>query len=446
MRSYTIDRDLYDLNEITFDILNFKQGDSNQELKIKITNKGESVNLTGYTVVSNILLPDNTKVQLEPKIQDDTITIVLNATALSQVGFCAIDIQLSNAQTSTTIFTVKYRVISSIVFDSVGISSPVVNSGNSVAVQSGGKKYAILAFAGQSNSVGYDESKLNPIFDEQTDPRLKQLGLYNDDNLQIIPLTHCVQTLQDMKAAKLGIDRKGTKGLHLPLSKLILKHIPEDYELLVIPVAYGGTAFTSGNVGTYNEELKKPNETTPLKWGVNTPYYRTLVDRIKYVLDMNPLNYYIGMVWSQGEFDFSNAQGHKQAFNEMTSAYFAEFNNDENYKNRVVGGVWDKSQWYIHDTTPYWKSGNQNATEVFNGYKEWATDSKTFVELDFGSDPTKYTNQTNGAPKDVTENGVKVSYGSTSSNQGTHFGNNAYTTLVAPAVYKKMLDNNLFKY
>ena len=129
------------------------------------------------------------------------------------------------------------------------------------------EKYMILCVAGQSNAVGYDES---PVIaqDRPDDARVAQLGLYGEDNLRIIPLGVCAQNLQDMRPyghpSNPGV---GTKGIHLPLARLLLKEIPEDYGILVIPCAYGGTGFTVGEFGAYDEASMRPAPGA-WRWGV----------------------------------------------------------------------------------------------------------------------------------------------------------------------------------
>ena len=50
------------------------------------------------------------------------------------------------------------------------------------------KKYMILCVAGQSNAVGYDESKIPADYMARFDTgRIFQLGLYGGDNLKVIP-------------------------------------------------------------------------------------------------------------------------------------------------------------------------------------------------------------------------------------------------------------------
>ena len=120
------------------------------------------------------------------------------------------------------------------------------------------QKYAVLTVSGQSNAVGYDESPVYEVGGYAPHPRLKQLGLYDEYNLTIIPLTYSPEDVQDMRTFSHPAtpDKLGTKGIHLPLGHLLLEQLPADYQLLVIPVAYGGTYFGSEEhgLGTYDPE------------------------------------------------------------------------------------------------------------------------------------------------------------------------------------------------
>ena len=116
------------------------------------------------------------------------------------------------------------------------------------------KKYMVLCVAGQSNAVGYDESEIPEDYMKRFgSDRISQLGLHDGDNLQMIPLGPCAQNFQDMRPFghpnNPGI---GTRGIHLPLAKTLLQYIPEDYDILVIPCAYGGTGFT---IGEWNKSI-----------------------------------------------------------------------------------------------------------------------------------------------------------------------------------------------
>ena len=51
------------------------------------------------------------------------------------------------------------------------------------------RKYMILCVAGQSNAVGFDESPVEKDYMGRfRTRRLWQLGLWGEDNLQIVPL------------------------------------------------------------------------------------------------------------------------------------------------------------------------------------------------------------------------------------------------------------------
>ena len=206
------------------------------------------------------------------------------------------------------------------------------------------KKYAIVVVAGQSNAVGYDESAITSETEDlyKVNSRVNQLGLYGDQNLKIIPLTETAQNFQNMTSIK-------AKGIQLPLGNLLLEYIPEDYEIVIIPAAFGGTGFTTtASLGTYDQVAKKPTDLkNGLKWGVNSAYYKTMKGRIEHLLDLNPDNYYIGTVWAQGEHDGTNPNGQIAGFEAMTNDFFEYFNT--NYPNRVgVNGdvEWSKNQWF----------------------------------------------------------------------------------------------------
>ena len=293
-------------------------------------------------------------------------------------------------------------------------------------------KFVVVAVAGQSNAVGYDESPVDTKFTYKNldADRIKQLGFYGEDNLKLIDLGYCAQNMQDMRAHnRAGTETAGTKGIHLPLANLMLDYIPDDYGVLVLSIAFGGTGFTSGTVGTYSEELKKPTNagagsgTTAQKWGVDTPYYKTLRDRIIHVLNLNEANLFAGIVWCQGENDKSNVSGHYAGFQTMTEALFRELN-EAGLGSRTPKGTFDKDIWYNYETVSYWYNAVQ-CQQIWNNYKTW--NPKTYVEI----------------PRDTESNAVNGT-GQTASNRPDHYGNNAYQKVVAPRVLQKMIDMNTF--
>lgn len=303
-------------------------------------------------------------------------------------------------------------------------------------------KYVVVCVAGQSNAVGYDESPIETNFTYKNldTNRIKQLGFYGNQNLQIIDLGYCAQNMQDMRKKSNGnpIQDKngvaGTKGIHLPLANLMLDYIPEDYGILVLPIAFGGTGFTgSATTGTYNKQDKKPSErgqgegTSIQRWGVGTAYYQTLRDRIIHALTLNEANLFAGIVWCQGENDQNDAAGHKTGFENMTAELFRELNayNSGSLKKRVPKGEWDRDIWYNMETVYDWFRRNQCQT-IWNNYKEW--NPKTYVEI---KSTNADSNETNGTR-------------ATANNLADHYGNNAYYRIIAPKVLQKMIDMNTF--
>lgn len=281
------------------------------------------------------------------------------------------------------------------------------------------KKSFIVCVAGQSNAVGYDESPINPYISKNRNPnRLRQLGIYGVDNLKNIPLGHHAHSFQNMTT--ITGHPTGTKGIHLPLGNLLLDEIPEDYEIVFLSMSYGGTGFTTTNsYGTYNQDTMLPSSGA-LRWGVDSAYYKAMKARIQYLLDLNPENVFGGVIWIQGEHDQNNASGHKTGFETMTEDFFTHFNNN-GYGNRVARGFWDKNLWYNVETVNYWYHQGQ-CSQIWNQYREW--NPSTYVEI----------------PRDTDSNEVNGT-GRTTAIRPAHFGNDAYTTVIAPRVFKKMIEN-----
>lgn len=274
-------------------------------------------------------------------------------------------------------------------------------------------KYAIFVVAGQSNAVGYDESTIEHE-DYTEHPRIFQLGQYGENKNKVIPLGKFAETYQNMSS--FTADGKGTKGIHLPLAKKLLSDVSEDYKILVISASYGDTGFRTGGLGTYNSIEDIPN--TSLMWSTESAYYKSMVERTKYALNLNVENKFIGVVWIQGEHDGSAnaAANHNAKFTEMADHFVA---NMQEFASRTKKGIIDKDMWFNVQSTHYWNTRGQYP-QILENYKNW--NLRSFVEISTTND---HTNAVNGT-------------GRTSSNRASHFGNNAYATLVAPAVYDKM--------
>lgn len=284
------------------------------------------------------------------------------------------------------------------------------------------QNYMILCVAGQSNAVGYDESYVPEDYLEQFHrDRIRQLGLYGEDNLKAIELGVCAQSYQDLRPFSNPANKTpnlGTKGIHLPLADLLLNEIPKDYKLLVLPCAYGGCGFTVGETGSYVKEEMRPSEGV-LRWGVESPFYLAMKDRISYALDMNEANRFLGVVWIQGEHDNENGAGQIAGFEKMTEDFFAYFK--ENYPKRVYQGDWNRNIWYNVETVSHWYSVG-DCPMIWEHYREWNPD--TYVEIPRTTD----SNEVNGT-------------GLTASIRGAHFGNNAYIKVIAPRVADRMREN-----
>lgn len=286
------------------------------------------------------------------------------------------------------------------------------------------EKYMILCVAGQSNAVGYDESPVADDYLEQfCGARIRQLGLYGEDNLKTIPLGACAQNYQDLRPCSNPANTTpnlGTKGIHLPLANELLQDIPEDYQILVLPCAYGGTAFTQGEAGSYDTEKLCPAPGI-LRWGVESPYYRGMKDRISYALQMNGDNLFLGVVWIQGETDMGNARGQQEGFEAMTEDFFAYFKKE--FPGRVYEGDWNPDIWYNVETVSYWY-GQGECDQIWENYKKW--NPKTYVQIPRET----HSNESNGT-------------GLTAAVRACHFGDNAFVEVVAPRTAEKIRERIL---
>ena len=334
---------------------------------------------------------------------------------IGPVGFSPTIVEKENTETSL-IYTITTKDTS---FDTPNLKSQATISCD---------KWVVLCIAGQSNAVGYDESPWDTRFryKNMNNSRIKQLGFKDEDNLKLIDLGVCAQNFQDMATVQTDISGGlGTAGVHLPIANLLLDEIPDDYGILIIPAAYGGTGFTgSRGFGTYDETTMKPS-TGALKWGVESAYYKTLKDRIKHTLDLNTDNLFLGVIWCQGENDKDDADGHKAAFESMVSDFIEDMNTS-GYSNRVKSGTFDRDIWFNMETVAYWYSQGQCQT-IWDNYKEW--NPNTYIEI----------------PRDTDSNAINGT-GNTSSTRTSHFGNKSYADIVAPCIIDKFNKSNaLFK-
>ena len=302
------------------------------------------------------------------------------------------------------------------------------------------QKWVVFAVAGQSNSVGYDESENTIETNPNSDPdRIKQLGLFGDNNLKIIPLQSMAENVQNMTGFGVSAGKKGTKGLHLPLAELIAKHIPDDYGVIVVPVAYGMTHFTKSYAAlTYNTGTLKPDQADAANgtWRAGFPYHQMLRDRVKYCLDLGlgkEYNKFAGVIWCQGEADTPNHGGNTTDHATYFQGLIEQLAEDwKDYEKCSPTGKMDKSVWFVHDTTCYWRCRTANAegkdvSNIWLNYMRYLGNDHVVNILPLD----EYTNAVNGG-------GTR-----TSSTYNSHYGNNAYRDVVAPRVLDCLLKHQM---
>ncbi|ENN8707488.1 sialate O-acetylesterase, partial [Escherichia coli] len=110
---------------------------------------------------------------------------------------------------------------------------------------------------------------------------------------EIIPADHCLHDVQNMSLlnhpkADLKKGQYGCVGQGLHIAKKVLPVIPADAGILLVPCARGGSAFTTGAVGSFDPASGAAEAS--LRWGVDTPLYQDLVSRTKAALEANPKN------------------------------------------------------------------------------------------------------------------------------------------------------------
>lgn len=322
-----------------------------------------------------------------------------------------------------------YRVAKITVFNKIGGEST-----NFVLTQepliSTGDKYMVVVVAGQSNATGYDDSAIDLKGADAENPRAFQLSYRNgpvpNANLSIIPLTWCADDIDAVKRnSRVSSGEYGKRGIHLPLAKELIKYIPKDYKILVIPVSYTGSIFgtTTGVTpyGTFNSATLAPKElNTPLRWGMasTSAYAKTMIERTKYALDLDPRNKFLGVVWCQGENDKLNADYHYQAFVPFAEDVLKQLGA---YADRTSYGSLDKRSWFCYSSCQYWVDWyTGDATGIFGGYKVW--NPNTFIRIPYDT-PSNSEGGTGGGKY--------------------HFGKGAFNKVIAPMVAARMNENGV---
>lgn len=263
-------------------------------------------------------------------------------------------------------------------------------SGNETA-SSSPSWYYVIVIAGQSNASSYGEGLPLPDSYDRPDPRIMQLARRNTQTPggipckynEIIPADHCLHDVQNMSLlnhpkADLKKGQYGCVGQGLHIAKKVLPVIPADAGILLVPCARGGSAFTTGAVGSFDPASGAAEAS--LRWGVDTPLYQDLVSRTKAALEANPKNVLLSVVWIQGEGDLKATPAqHGAQFTAMVKKFRADLGA---FSGQCIGGSSDSVPWLCGDTTYDWKEKNPAAYEtIYSGYKNRASENIHFVPL-----------------------------------------------------------------
>ncbi|EGJ4979537.1 sialate O-acetylesterase, partial [Escherichia coli] len=192
---------------------------------------------------------------------------------------------------------------------------------------------------------------------------------------------HCLHDVQDMSGlnhpkADLNKGQYGCVSQGLHIAKKLLPYIPQNAGILLVPCCRGGSAFTTGDDGTFSEATGASADSA--RWGTGKPLYQDLVSRTKAALAKNPKNRLLAVVWMQGEADLA---GGSTQHNVLFTAMVQQFRTDlSSLAAQCVSGNAATVPWICGDTTYYWK--NKYATQyeaVYGAYKNLSAQNIFFV-------------------------------------------------------------------
>lgn len=266
-----------------------------------------------------------------------------------------------------------------------------------------GRKLLVIACAGQSNSVGYAE---NFSYSVANTEGLYQLGLYGNNNLTVLPLSTTPENFQNLSnstkdtkyPAAIAIKSSKT-SYHLQLAFRLREAMEEEYDVLIVPVAYGGTRLSSTENATFDDHLLTSKGTMGgYSWGAGKIFSQILVARILRAMSLHPDNIFGGIVWLQGEHDSTTqalADGHAELFKSLVEYVengLVEIKDKsivlDEYGNKTVG----KKAWFTPTTTEYWYKSNKFETISNKSYADYlGLDNRILLPFD-----NQYTNANNG--------------------------------------------------
>ncbi|HAW2729541.1 TPA: DUF1737 domain-containing protein [Escherichia coli] len=309
----------------------------------------------------------------------------------------------------------------------IPVEVPDDGDGSQTTITSGAPDYYyVVVLAGQSNGMAYGEGLPLPDSFDRTEPRIKQLSRrstvtpggeacsYND----VIPADHCLHDVQDMSSfnhpkADLSKGQYGCVGQGLHIAKKLLPYIPQNAGILLVPCCRGGSAFTTGDDGSFSEASGASADSS--RWGAGKPLYQDLLSRTRAALAKNPKNRLLAVVWMQGEADLaSGSQQHNGLFTAMVQQFRTDLSS---LAAQCVSGNAATVPWICGDTTYYWK--NTYATQyetVYGAYKNLTAQNIFFVP--FLTDENGENTPTNAPAEDPDIVAVGY-YGAASRTQGS---------------------------
>lgn len=293
-----------------------------------------------------------------------------------------------------------------------------------------GKKQLVLVCAGQSNSVGYAE---NYTYEVPNAEGLFQLGLYGGENLKVIPLTTTPQNFQNLSSKTLDTKyphnasiKTDKTSYHLQLAYRLREACFENFDILIIPVAFGMTGFSSTKDGTLDTcALTHKENAAQYSWRADMIFSKILVERVKFAMRLNSENIFGGIVWFQGEADSLNDSGvatFKVEFPKLVKYVEKEL---DSIKHRSINGKSvGKEIWYTPTSTLYWFNSNK-FEQIYNVYQGMLP-KENLIALPFDE---QYTNANGGD-------------GQTSSVRNSHFRD---MVVVGNLMADTMLKNDKFE-
>lgn len=192
------------------------------------------------------------------------------------------------------------------------------------------KSFNIVLIIGQSNT--HSGIGLDPLLDIGNS-RIKQLGRFGDQNMQIIDAT---EPLHHHTRANNKI------GFGLTFSKIYIKYFENDEnDLLLIPCGYGGTGFVDK------------------WWNKGDDLYLDAISRVNHIIEKYPQSTIRAILWHQGESDVGN-ENYQDDLDTFINDIRGEFLNDT--IPFILGGM-----------VPYWvglKDSRKIQQEIILGTRE----------------------------------------------------------------------------